>query len=221
MEGCRNPNPNPHAGLIKTVADQLRPLHETSRRHASQIEEISAGINVLAELCVRVRVRVGLGSGSRLGSGLGLGLGLGLGINALAERCEAGSSQPHWHTWGMHMGMHVSMPIGMHLVMHQAPAASVCMQPQVYQPHSHSKPCRRARHVVIAALLRRTARHETRETCGICGIHRSAGSLIAVPVSHHTSPHCVRGAATGRAQHMVAIRIDRRVRWLSRRGRSV
>ena len=37
-------------GLVKTVADQLRPLHETSRRHAAQIEEISAGINVLAEL---------------------------------------------------------------------------------------------------------------------------------------------------------------------------
>ena len=37
-------------GLVKTVADQLRPLHETSRRHAAQIEEISSGINVLAEL---------------------------------------------------------------------------------------------------------------------------------------------------------------------------
>ena len=36
--------------LIKTLADQLRPLHETSRRHAAQIEEVSSGINVLAEL---------------------------------------------------------------------------------------------------------------------------------------------------------------------------
>jgi mRNA-degrading endonuclease YafQ of YafQ-DinJ toxin-antitoxin module len=36
--------------LIKTLADQLKPLHETSRRHATQIEEISSGINVLAEL---------------------------------------------------------------------------------------------------------------------------------------------------------------------------
>jgi hypothetical protein len=26
------------------------PLHETSRRHAAQIEEVSSGINVLAEL---------------------------------------------------------------------------------------------------------------------------------------------------------------------------
>lgn len=37
-------------GLIKTVAEQLRPLHEVSRRHAAQIEEISSGINALAEL---------------------------------------------------------------------------------------------------------------------------------------------------------------------------
>ena len=36
--------------LIKTLAEQLRPLHETSRRHAAQIEEVSSGINVLAEL---------------------------------------------------------------------------------------------------------------------------------------------------------------------------
>ena len=36
--------------LIKTLADQIRPLHETSRRHAAQIEEVSSGINVLAEL---------------------------------------------------------------------------------------------------------------------------------------------------------------------------
>ena len=36
--------------LIRTVADQLRPLHEICRRHAAQIEEISSGINVLAEL---------------------------------------------------------------------------------------------------------------------------------------------------------------------------
>ena len=36
--------------LIKTLADQLRPLHDTSRRHAAQIEEVSSGINVLAEL---------------------------------------------------------------------------------------------------------------------------------------------------------------------------
>ena len=28
--------------LIKTLADQLRPLHETSRRHAAQIEEVSS-----------------------------------------------------------------------------------------------------------------------------------------------------------------------------------
>lgn len=37
-------------GLIKSLSEQLRPLHETSRRHASQIEEVSSGINVLAEL---------------------------------------------------------------------------------------------------------------------------------------------------------------------------
>lgn len=37
-------------GLIKALSDQLKPLHETSRRHASQIEEVSSGINVLAEL---------------------------------------------------------------------------------------------------------------------------------------------------------------------------
>ena len=37
-------------GLIKSLAEQLKPLHETSRRHASQIEEVSSGINVLAEL---------------------------------------------------------------------------------------------------------------------------------------------------------------------------
>ena len=36
--------------LIKTLADQMRPLHETSRRHAAQLEEMSSGINVLAEL---------------------------------------------------------------------------------------------------------------------------------------------------------------------------
>ena len=36
--------------LIKTLADQMRPLHETSRRHAAQLEEVSSGINVLAEL---------------------------------------------------------------------------------------------------------------------------------------------------------------------------
>jgi hypothetical protein len=36
--------------LIKTLADQIKPLHDTSRRHASQIEEVSSGINVLAEL---------------------------------------------------------------------------------------------------------------------------------------------------------------------------
>jgi chromosome segregation ATPase len=37
-------------GLIKSLADQLKPLHDTSRRHAAQIEELSSGINVLAEL---------------------------------------------------------------------------------------------------------------------------------------------------------------------------
>ena len=36
--------------LIKALAEQIRPLHETSRRHAAQIEEVSSGINVLAEL---------------------------------------------------------------------------------------------------------------------------------------------------------------------------
>ena len=36
--------------LIKTLADQIKPLHDTSRRHASQIEEVSSGINVMAEL---------------------------------------------------------------------------------------------------------------------------------------------------------------------------
>ena len=40
----------PSTGLIKAVADQLKPLHETSRKHGNQIEEISSGINVLAEL---------------------------------------------------------------------------------------------------------------------------------------------------------------------------
>jgi chromosome segregation ATPase len=37
-------------GLIKSLAEQLQPLQESSRRHASQIEEVSSGINVLAEL---------------------------------------------------------------------------------------------------------------------------------------------------------------------------
>ena len=31
--------------LIKALSDQIKPLHETSRRHAAQIEEVSSGIN--------------------------------------------------------------------------------------------------------------------------------------------------------------------------------
>ena len=36
--------------LIKALSEQIKPLHDTSRRHAAQIEEVSSGINVLAEL---------------------------------------------------------------------------------------------------------------------------------------------------------------------------
>lgn len=36
--------------LIKSLSEQIRPLHDTSRRHSAQIEEVSSGINVLAEL---------------------------------------------------------------------------------------------------------------------------------------------------------------------------
>lgn len=37
-------------GLIQGVVEQMRPLHDTARRHAAQIEELSSGINVLVEL---------------------------------------------------------------------------------------------------------------------------------------------------------------------------
>ena len=37
-------------GLVKATVDQLRPLQEKSSRHGAQIEEVSAGMNVLAEV---------------------------------------------------------------------------------------------------------------------------------------------------------------------------
>mmetsp|Transcript_24376 Transcript_24376/g.40330 ORF Transcript_24376/g.40330 Transcript_24376/m.40330 type:complete len:316 (+) Transcript_24376:18-965(+) len=37
-------------GLVKAVAEQLRPLQDASHRHDSQIEECCSGINVLSEL---------------------------------------------------------------------------------------------------------------------------------------------------------------------------
>uniref|UniRef100_A0A7S3F7N4 Uncharacterized protein n=1 Tax=Haptolina ericina TaxID=156174 RepID=A0A7S3F7N4_9EUKA len=36
--------------LVKAVVDQLTPLQTTSRQHASQIEELSSGVSVLADL---------------------------------------------------------------------------------------------------------------------------------------------------------------------------
>jgi hypothetical protein len=52
-------------GLVSALATQLRPLQEASRAHGAQIEEVSAGLNIVSEL-LRQRNAARAGGGESL-----------------------------------------------------------------------------------------------------------------------------------------------------------